>query len=85
VLVAGFENTTADPVFDGTLTQALTIDLEQLPFLSIVSRDGVHQTLSLMTRSPDDRVVARRRNTRGSRRLPRQPRDKSKIVYNPPL
>jgi eukaryotic-like serine/threonine-protein kinase len=57
VLVAGFENTTADPVFDGTLTQALTIDLEQLPFLSIVSRDGVHQTLSLMTRSPDDRVV----------------------------
>jgi tetratricopeptide (TPR) repeat protein len=57
VLVADFVNTTGDPVFDGTLTQALTIDLEQSPFLSIISRDRVRQTLSLMTRSPDERVV----------------------------
>ncbi len=57
VLVADFVNTTGDAVFDGTLRQALTIELEQSPYLSIVSRDRVAQMLKLMTRSPDDRVV----------------------------
>ena len=57
VLVADFVNTTGDAVFDGTMQQALTVELEQSPFLSIVSRDRVRQTLTLMTRPPDDRVV----------------------------
>ena len=57
VLVADFVNTTGEAIFDGTLQQALTIDLEQSPFLSIVSRDRVRQVLTLMTRSPDERVV----------------------------
>jgi eukaryotic-like serine/threonine-protein kinase len=57
VLVADFVNTTGEAIFDGTLQQALTIGLEQSPFLSIVSRDRVRQTLTLMTRSPDERVV----------------------------
>jgi tetratricopeptide (TPR) repeat protein len=57
VLIADFVNNTGDAVFDGTLKQALTVDLEQTPFLSLVSRERVRQTLALMTRSPDERVV----------------------------
>jgi eukaryotic-like serine/threonine-protein kinase len=57
VLVADFVNTTGETIFDGTLQQALTIGLEQSPFLSIVSSDRVRQILTLMTRSPDERVV----------------------------
>jgi serine/threonine protein kinase/tetratricopeptide (TPR) repeat protein len=57
LLVTDFVNTTGDSVFDGALKQALSIGLEQSPFLSIVSREEVRDTLRLMTRSPDDRVV----------------------------
>ena len=57
LLVADFVNTTGEPIFDGTLKQALSIDLEQSPFLSIVSREEVRDTLRLMTKSPDERVV----------------------------
>jgi serine/threonine protein kinase/tetratricopeptide (TPR) repeat protein len=57
VLIADFVNTTGEPVFDGALQQALTIELEQSPFLSILSRERVRQTLALMTRSPDERVA----------------------------
>ena len=57
VLVADFVNTTGEPVFDGALQQALTIELEQSPFLSILSRERVRQTLALMTRSADERVA----------------------------
>lgn len=57
VLVADFVNTTGEGVFDGSLRQALTIELEQSPFLSIVPRERVTHTLTLMTRSPDEPVV----------------------------
>ncbi len=33
VVLAEFANTTGDPVFDGTLKQALAVDLDQSPFL----------------------------------------------------
>jgi tetratricopeptide (TPR) repeat protein len=57
LLVADFVNTTGDSVFDGALKQALSIGLEQSPFLSIVSREEVRDTLRLMTKSPDEHVV----------------------------
>ena len=57
LLVADFVNTTGDSVFDGTLRQALSIHLEQSPFLSIVSREEVRSTLRLMTKSPDERLA----------------------------
>jgi serine/threonine protein kinase/tetratricopeptide (TPR) repeat protein len=57
LLVTDFVNRTGDSVFDGTLTQALSINLEQSPFLSIVSRDELRATLRLMTKSPDEPVV----------------------------
>ena len=48
IVLADFTNTTGDAVFDDTLKQALAIQLEQSPFLSIISEDQVHQTLRLM-------------------------------------
>src|ERR1039458_6478145 len=37
IVIADFANSTGDPVFDGTLRQGLSIQLEQSPFLSLVS------------------------------------------------
>ena len=56
IVVADFINTTGDPVFDGTLKQALGSQLEQSPFLSIFSDIRVREALRLMNRSPDERV-----------------------------
>jgi tetratricopeptide (TPR) repeat protein len=57
ILLADFVNTTADPVFDGTLKQGLAVQLGQSPFLSVFPDARVRQTLRLMGRSPDDRVT----------------------------
>jgi eukaryotic-like serine/threonine-protein kinase len=57
ILVADFANTTGDPIFDDALRQALTIQLEQSPFLNTVPEDRVQQTLKLMKRSADDSVT----------------------------
>ncbi|MGC2324769.1 MAG: hypothetical protein WA463_19195, partial [Terriglobales bacterium] len=46
-------NNTGDPVFDETLKQALAVQLEQSPYLNIVSERKVAGTLRLMGRSPD--------------------------------
>lgn len=50
-------NTTGDPVFDGTLQQALTVQLGQSPFLSIFSEDRVREALKFMGRSADERLT----------------------------
>src|SRR5437660_7246564 len=50
-------NTTGDPVFDGTLKQALAVQLGQSPFLNIFSEDRVREALKFMGRSPDERVT----------------------------
>src|SRR5580704_14440403 len=47
IVVADFDNKTGDPVFDDTLKQALTIQLEQSPFLNVLSNDKTAQTLKL--------------------------------------
>ena len=57
IVLAEFVNTTGDPVFDGTLKQALAAQLEQSPFLSIFSDSRVREALRLMNRSPDERVT----------------------------
>ena len=56
VLIADFANTTGDPVFDGSLKTALAVDLQQSPFLNVVSDQTVKQTLRLMGRSPEERL-----------------------------
>src|SRR6266850_543315 len=57
IVLADFTNTTGDSVFDDTLKQALTIQLEQSPFLSIVSGDRIQQTLRLMNQTADTRFT----------------------------
>jgi len=57
ILLTDFVNTTGDPVFDGTLKQALAVQLGQSPFLNIFSEDRVREALRFMGRSPDERVT----------------------------
>jgi eukaryotic-like serine/threonine-protein kinase len=57
ILLADFTNLTGDPVFDGTLRQGLTVQLEQSPFLSLVSEQRIQQTLRLMGQPPDARLT----------------------------
>jgi eukaryotic-like serine/threonine-protein kinase len=56
IVLADFINTTGDPVFDGTLRQGLAVQLDQSPFLSLVSERRVQQTLALMGRPADARL-----------------------------
>ena len=57
IILADFTNTTGDPVFDGTLRQGLFAQLEQSPFLRIISGDLVSQTLRLMEKPPEERLT----------------------------
>src|SRR6267378_2579414 len=57
ILLTDFVNTTGDSVFDGTLKQALAVQLGQSPFLNIFSEDRVRGALKFMERSPDERVT----------------------------
>src|ERR1035437_6151916 len=53
IVLADFINTTDDPVFDGTLRQGLAVQLEQSPFLSLISDERIQKTLGLMGRPAD--------------------------------
>jgi serine/threonine protein kinase/Flp pilus assembly protein TadD len=57
IVLADFTNTTGDPVFDGTLRQGLSAQLEQSPFLNLLSDQRIAQTLSLMSQPKDARVT----------------------------
>ena len=57
ILVTDFVNTTADPMFDGTLKKALAVDLEQSPYMNVFPEQKVRQTLQLMGRTPDERIT----------------------------
>jgi serine/threonine protein kinase len=58
IVLSDFDNKTGDAVFDDTLKQGLSVQLEQSPFLALVSERKVNETLKLMGRSPDDRLTA---------------------------
>lgn len=57
ILVADFVNTTGDPVFDGTLKQALAVQLEQSPYLNVTPESRIRETLKFMGRSADERLT----------------------------
>jgi serine/threonine protein kinase len=57
IVLADFTNTTGDSVFDGTLRQGLAVQLEQSPYLSLISDERVQQTLKMMGQSPDARLT----------------------------
>jgi len=58
IVRAEFTNATGDPVFDGTLRQGLIVQLEQSPFLTVVSEERIQQTLRLMERPSDARLTS---------------------------
>ena len=58
ILITDFVNTTADPVFDGTLKKALAVDLGQSPYLNVFPDQKIRQTLQFMGRSPGDRITS---------------------------
>src|ERR1700686_5157421 len=57
ILLADFVNTTGDPVFDGTLKQALAVQLEQSRYLNIVPDPTIRKALQFMGRPADERVT----------------------------
>jgi len=75
IVLADFDNKTGEAIFDGTLRQALAIQLEQSPFLDLISDQRIRQTLPLMNQPADVRL---------SREISRQlcQRTGSKAVLN---
>jgi eukaryotic-like serine/threonine-protein kinase len=57
IVLADFTNSTGDAVFDDTLKTALSVSLNQSPFLNVLSDDKVAATLTLMTRPPDTKLT----------------------------
>ncbi len=57
VVLADFANTTGDPVFDDALRQGLSSQLEQSPFLNLLSEERITQTLALMARPKNTRLT----------------------------
>ena len=57
IVLADFTNATGDAVFDGALRQGLSVQLEQSPFLSIISDQRIQQTLKMMDQKPDAKLT----------------------------
>jgi len=57
IVLADFTNSTNDPVFDDALRQGLSAQLEQSPFLSIISDDQIQQTLQMMDQKPGAKLT----------------------------
>ena len=57
IVVADFDNRTGDAVFDGTLRQGLAIQLEQSPFLSLVSDERIQHALQMMGQKPGAKLT----------------------------
>jgi eukaryotic-like serine/threonine-protein kinase len=56
IVLADFDNETGDPVFDDTLRQGLSVDLQQSPFLTLISDQKIQRTLALMGQPRDARL-----------------------------
>ena len=57
IVIADFANSTGDPVFDDTLKTALSVALNQSPFLNVLSDNRVAGTLRLMTKAPGTKLT----------------------------
>jgi class 3 adenylate cyclase/tetratricopeptide (TPR) repeat protein len=57
IIVADFDNKTADPVFDSTLKEALDIQLEQSPYLLLVSDAELHSDLRYLNQPVDQKIT----------------------------
>jgi tetratricopeptide (TPR) repeat protein len=57
ILIADFVNTTGDPVFDDALRQAVSVQLQQSPFLTLLPDQRIQRTMRMMQQPPDAPVV----------------------------
>jgi serine/threonine protein kinase len=58
IVLAEFTNETGDSVFDDTLRQGLAVQLQQSPFLSLISEERIRKELGLMQQPPDARMTS---------------------------
>ncbi len=58
VIIADFANTTGDAVFDDALRQAVAVQLQQTPFVTLVADQSVQRTLRLMSRAADEPLTS---------------------------
>jgi len=58
ILLTEFVNTTGDSVFDGTLKQALAVQLEQSPYLNVFPQSRIQDALKYMGKPPEERVTS---------------------------
>ena len=54
IVIADFQNTTGDPVFDDALRQAVSVQLQQSPFVTLLPEQTIQRTLRLMSKPPDE-------------------------------
>ncbi|HXM14940.1 MAG TPA: protein kinase [Candidatus Eremiobacteraceae bacterium] len=57
IVLADFENSTGDPVFDGALKEAVALQLERSPYFNILPESRVQQALHFMGRPPGERLT----------------------------
>ena len=57
IVLADFDNKTGDPVFDDTLRQGLSVELQQSPF-TLISDRKIQQTLALMGQPKEARLTS---------------------------
>ncbi|HET9270587.1 MAG TPA: protein kinase [Vicinamibacterales bacterium] len=57
ILIADFVNTTGDPVFDDALRQAVSVQLQQSPFLTLLPDQRIQRTMRMMQQPPEAAVV----------------------------
>src|SRR6201981_3761819 len=57
IVLGDFTNSTGDPAFDETVRDGMSVQLEQSPFLSLVSGEGIHQTLRMMGQPANVRLT----------------------------
>lgn len=57
IVLADFANTTGEPIFDGTLRRALGAELEQTPFLHVLSDGKVSAMLKLMNQPQNAKLT----------------------------
>ncbi len=57
LILADFDNKTGDPVFDATLKEALSIQLEQSPVLQLVGDEEIHADLRYLNQPSDQRIT----------------------------
>jgi serine/threonine protein kinase/tetratricopeptide (TPR) repeat protein len=58
IVLADFDNKTGDPVFDDTLRQGLSVELQQSPFLSQISDEQIQRQLRLMGQPKEARLIS---------------------------